>query len=107
MVPRIASVLLAAWSLGAAAGPLRGTCPNWTSDERAIEAACDRSADCSRIADQYASCEKVRAWFNAVTPADGKTVTAFELERALARARSPYLVESEASARAKDCLGAT
>lgn len=107
MIPKIVGVLLTAWSLGATAGPLRGTCSDWTPDERAIEAACDRNSDCSRIADQYASCDKVRAWFNAVAPADGKAITAFEVERALARARSPYLVESEASVRAKDCLGAT
>lgn len=107
MIPKINIVLLAAWSLSAVAGPLRGTCPDWSPAERAIEAACDRNADCARIADHYATCAKIRAWVSAVAPADGKTVVSFDVERALARARNPKLVESEASVRAKDCLGAT
>src|SRR6218665_1893340 len=107
MIPRIVSVLLIAWGMNAMAGPLRGTCPDWKPAERNIEAACDRNPDCSRIADHFASCGKVRAWLQAVAPADGTTVTAFDVERALTRARTPDLVESETSVRAKDCLGAT
>lgn len=93
-------------SAAAAAGPLRGNCPDFSSAELAVQMACDQNADCSRIADQYGSCPKLRAWLGAVAPASGKTVTALDVNRALARARAPELIESESSVRASNCLGA-
>ncbi|MEY4760767.1 MAG: hypothetical protein RLZZ200_623 [Pseudomonadota bacterium] len=77
-----------------------------TAELTAAAGACSRDTDCARVADLYASCPKLLAWWQAVAPADGKTVSAFDLERGLARARSPYLAPSEASVRAQECSGA-
>lgn len=98
-------LLTAGISISARAGSIRASCPDLSPTEIATSTACDRDSDCNRIADQYASCPKLKAWLSAVAPADGKTVTAFDLERGLARARNPFLQVSEASVRYEDCLG--
>lgn len=106
--PAAALLIAAAAAFPAVAGPLRGQCPaaEMTPELSATEAACNRDADCSRIADQYASCARVKAWLAAVAPADGKAISAFDVQRGLARARNPFLSAAEAHVRHEACLGA-